>query len=64
LIQAERGFVALAAATPEGFNELARVDALTAKTWNYPALAGSYLLVRNDVEAVCFRLPVKGGRSR
>jgi outer membrane protein assembly factor BamB len=35
------------------------MDALTAKTWNYPALAGSYLLVRNDVEAICFRLPTR-----
>ena len=26
------------------------------KTWNTPALAGEFLLVRNDQEAVCYQL--------
>ncbi|MEM7143762.1 MAG: PQQ-binding-like beta-propeller repeat protein [Verrucomicrobiota bacterium] len=59
LIQGERGFVALVSATPEGYEELARLEAMDGKTWNYPALAGSYLLVRNDEEGVCYRLPVR-----
>lgn len=58
LVQAERGFVALVAAKPDGFEELARLEALTSKTWNHPTLAGRYLLVRNDREAVCYELPV------
>ena len=43
---------------PDGLRELARLVALAGKTWNPPALAGEYLLVRNDSEAACFRLPV------
>lgn len=57
LIQAESGEVVLTRPRPEGHEELARIAPLTGKTWNAPVLAGRYLLVRNDVEAVCFRLP-------
>jgi hypothetical protein len=32
---------------------------LNGKTWNPPALAGDLLLVRNDQEAACYRLPVE-----
>ena len=56
IVQAERGYVALVKASPEEFTEVARIDALDGKTWNNPALAGEYLLVRNDREAVCFRV--------
>lgn len=59
LVQAEEGYLAVVAATPERFEELARLPALTSMTWNPPTLAGRYLLVRNDREAVCFRLPAK-----
>ena len=58
LIQSEPGAVALAGATPERFQELGRIPALSAKTWNYPTLAGRYLLVRNDQECACYELPV------
>jgi outer membrane protein assembly factor BamB len=33
---------------------------LSSKTWNQPAVAGRYLLVRNDREAVCWELPAAG----
>jgi outer membrane protein assembly factor BamB len=58
LIQSEPGPVYLVETAKEGIKELAKVDALSAKTWNYPTLAGRYLLVRNDREAVCYELPV------
>ena len=58
LVQAEAGFVALAEAKPGGFQELGRLGALDSKTWNNPALAGPYLLVRNDHEAACYQLPL------
>ena len=43
---------------PTGRRELTRFHALNGKTWNPPALSGD-LLVRNDQEAACYRLPVK-----
>ena len=59
LVQAEPGYLAVVAASPDGFQELGRFDALTSMTWNPPTLAGRYLLVRNDREAICYRLPAK-----
>ncbi|MDQ3623525.1 MAG: PQQ-like beta-propeller repeat protein [Verrucomicrobiota bacterium] len=60
IIQSEPGAVALAEAKPEAFNELGRIPALSSKTWNHPTLAGRYLLLRNDREAVCYELPSQG----
>lgn len=59
LIQAEKGDVVLVDASPSGQRELARLPALSDKTWNPPALVGRYLLVRNDREAVCYELPTE-----
>lgn len=59
LIQAEAGDVVLVEVSAKGPRELSRLAALSSKTWNNPALAGELLLVRNDREAVCYRLPVK-----
>ncbi|HVW37437.1 MAG TPA: PQQ-binding-like beta-propeller repeat protein [Pirellulales bacterium] len=56
LVQCESGDVALVAADPAEYRELARFAALASKTWNYPALAGRWLVCRNDREAVCFEL--------
>lgn len=58
LITAENGEVALAEPVPAGRRELAKFPAVTGKTWNPPALAGDLLLVRNDEEAACYRLPM------
>ena len=67
LIQAENGEVAWVEATPSGHHELGRFAALEGKTWNNPALAGRFLLVRNDHEAACYELPLdtkqKGPRN-
>jgi outer membrane protein assembly factor BamB len=60
LIQSETGPVALAEAKPDAFKELGRIPAaLNAKTWNYPTLAGRYLLIRNSEEMACYELPVE-----
>jgi outer membrane protein assembly factor BamB len=58
LIQSEQGPVHLAEATRMGFKELAKLDALSSKTWNYPTLAGKWLLVRNDRQVACYELPL------
>jgi outer membrane protein assembly factor BamB len=58
LLQAESGAIALIEATPEEHRELARLPALSDKTWNHPTLAGDVLVVRNDREAAAFELPL------
>jgi outer membrane protein assembly factor BamB len=57
IVMSEKGDVVLVEPVPEEHRELARFSALESKTWNPPALAGEYLLVRNDKEAACYRLP-------
>ncbi|MFM7103607.1 MAG: PQQ-binding-like beta-propeller repeat protein, partial [Verrucomicrobiota bacterium] len=59
LLMAESGELVLLRPTPEGPNELARHRVFASKTWNPPALCGDLLLVRNDREAACLRLPVR-----
>ena len=58
LILTEKGELVLADATPDGYRERASLQALDPSqiTWNNPALAGPYLLVRNSEEAVCYRV--------
>ena len=58
LVMAEGGEIVLVEATPAEHRELARFAVLDDKTWNPPALAAPYLLVRNDLEAVCLELPL------
>jgi outer membrane protein assembly factor BamB len=59
LVMSERGYVALVAANPKEYRELARMDVFADKTWNTPALAGRQLFVRNDREMACFELPLR-----
>lgn len=61
IVQAEDGDLVLLEPRPDAHVELARIPALDGKTWNNPALAGSLLIVRNDREAVCFEVELKGG---
>lgn len=58
LMGAESGEILLLDPTPQESRELTRFSALHGKTWNPPALAGPYLVVRNDKEAACYQLPI------
>lgn len=52
------GELVLLRPTPEGANKLGRTRIFDEKTWNPIALSGDLLLVRNDREAACIRLPL------
>jgi outer membrane protein assembly factor BamB len=60
LVLSETGELALVKATPDGYHEYASLQALDAAnpTWNNPAFAAPYLLIRNSREAACYRLPL------
>lgn len=64
VVQAEDGHVAFVAASADEFKELSTINALSSKTWNVPAIAGELLLVRNDFEAVLYRLPARHSVDR
>jgi outer membrane protein assembly factor BamB len=59
IVQEEKGPVRLVRASIAGLREHGQLECLSDKTWNNPALAGQYLLIRNDREAACYELPLE-----
>jgi outer membrane protein assembly factor BamB len=56
IVLTEDGDLALVRATPERHQEVVRFPVLEGKTWNHPAMADGYLLVRNINEMAAFDL--------
>ncbi len=61
LVLSETGVLTLVNPNPNSLVELGSVKVLDGKTWNNPALAGPYLLVRNHLEAAMYELPTSDG---
>ncbi|HKZ81803.1 MAG TPA: PQQ-binding-like beta-propeller repeat protein [Pyrinomonadaceae bacterium] len=56
IVMTDSGELVLVRATPQQHSEIARFSALEGKTWNYPAIAGGRLLVRNANEMAAFNI--------
>jgi outer membrane protein assembly factor BamB len=56
IVSTESGELALVKATPQSYTELARFTALEGKTWNYPAISGGRLLVRNATQMAAYNI--------
>ena len=59
IVLTEDGNLALVQATPERHVEKVRFPVLDGKSWNHPAMAGGFLLVRNLAEMAAFDLRVR-----
>jgi len=60
VVVSEKGELVLLRATPEKHDELGKIEALGAKTWNHPVVVGDRLYVRNAEEIVCYELATAG----
>jgi outer membrane protein assembly factor BamB len=56
IVSSDSGELALVKATPQQYAEVARFAALEGKTWNYPAIAGGRLLVRNATQMAAYNI--------
>jgi outer membrane protein assembly factor BamB len=56
IISSDSGELALVKATPQQYTEVARFSALEGRTWNYPAISGGRLLVRNANQMAAYNI--------
>jgi len=56
IVITDAGDLVLVRATPDAHTEVARFSAIQGKTWNYPAIAGGRLLVRNGNEMAAYNI--------
>lgn len=59
IILSGSGELVLVKATPEAHEEIASFPAIEGKTWNHPAMADGFLLIRNAVEMACYDLGLR-----
>ncbi len=64
VVQSESGEVAFVTARNDQFEELGTLPALDSKTWNIPTIAGRYLAVRNDAQAMVYQLPQRSDSAQ
>jgi outer membrane protein assembly factor BamB len=64
IVLTEDGDLALVRVTPERHQEVARFPVLQGKTWNHPAMADGYLLIRNINEMAAFDLRAQAVKRR
>ena len=58
LVHSEKGVLHLVDPTPEGYRELGSFPTVKGVCWNTLCVYGPYLLVRSELEAACFKLPL------
>ena len=56
IVMSDQGELVLVKASPDQHTEVARFSALQGKTWNYPAIAGGRLFVRNANEMAAYNI--------
>jgi len=56
IVMSDAGELALVKASPTEYSEVARFPALQGQTWNYPAIAGGRLFVRNANEMAAYKI--------
>jgi outer membrane protein assembly factor BamB len=59
IVITDTGELVLVRAAPDQFSELARFQAIEGRTWNYPAIAGGRLLVRNANQMAAYNIAAK-----
>lgn len=59
IVSSDSGELALVKASPDQYVEVARFAALDGKTWNYPAIAGGKLLVRNATQMAAYNIAAR-----
>jgi len=62
LVVSEKGELVLLRATPDGHEELGKIEALSGKTWNHPVVVDDRLYLRNAEEIVCYELATADGQ--
>lgn len=56
VVISEQGELALVKATPDKHDEIAKFDAISGKTWAYPAISAGVVYVRNTREMAAFKI--------
>lgn len=56
IVSSEDGQAILLRCNPDRNEELGRIQAISGKSWNHPAIAGNRLYVRSDSEMACIEL--------